>query len=52
MKANVVVKVYDAEEAAYEIRQLKKLGYNRTSNCFWIEIWEKAGYVVQVERDF
>lgn len=52
MEANVITKVYDAEEAAYEIRSLKKLGYTRTSNCFWVETWEKDGYVVQLERDF
>lgn len=48
----VIVKVYDIEEAEYETRNLKKLGYRRTLEAFWIEYWEKDNNRVILERDF
>lgn len=48
----ITVKVYDSEEAAYEIRNLRKLGYRRTQNAFWVEWWEKGDNRVILERDF
>ena len=52
MKTEVVVKVYDNTEAEYETRNLKKLGYRRTQNCFWVEHWENDKNRVILERDF
>lgn len=52
MKTTVTVTVYDSTEAAYEIRNLKRLGYKRTSNAFWTEIWEKGTNTVVLVRDF
>lgn len=46
------VKVYDSTEADYEIRNLRKLGYQRTQNAFWVEHWEKGSHRVILERDF
>lgn len=46
------VKVYDSTEAEYEIRNLRKLGYTRTQNAFWVEWWEKGDNRVILERDF
>lgn len=48
----VTVKVYDSIEAEYEIRNLRKLGYKRTQNAFWVENWEKDNNRVILERDF
>lgn len=45
-------KVYDKIEMDYEIRNLRKLGYVRTQNCFWFETWEKENNRVILERDF
>lgn len=52
MKAEVTVKVYDSVEAAYEVRNLKRLGYERVQNSFWIEVWETNNNRVVLERDF
>lgn len=52
IKTEVTVKVYDSEEASYEIRNLKKLGYQRTQNAFWVEWWEKETNRVILVRDF
>ena len=52
IKTEVTVKVYDSVEAEYEIRNLKKLGYTRTQNAFWIEQWENDTNRVILERDF
>lgn len=51
-KTEVVVKVYDSVEAEYEIRNLRKLGYERVQNCFWAEHWVKGNNKVILERDF
>ena len=48
----VNVKVYDEVEAAREISNLRKLGYRRTQNCYWVEFWEKGSNRVILERDF
>ena len=48
----VRVKVYDSVEAEYEIKNLRKLGYQRTENAFWVEYWEKGNNRVILERDF
>ena len=48
----VTVKVYDSIEAEYEIRNLRKLGYKRIQNAFWVEYWEKDNNRVILERDF
>ena len=48
----VRVKVYDSVEAEYEIRNLRKLGYVRTQNCYWIEHWSNGTNLVILERDF
>lgn len=48
----VIVKVHDSEEAEREIRNLRKLGYSRTQNAYWVEWWEKDEDHVILERDF
>ena len=48
----VTVKVYDSIEAEYEIRNLRKLGYQRTQNAFFFFFWEKDNNRVILERDF
>ena len=48
----VNVKVYDEAEATYEISNLRKLGYRRTQNSYWVEYWEKGLNRVILERDF
>ena len=48
----VRVKVYDSVEADYEIRNLRKLGYKRTENCYWFERWSNGSNLVILERDF
>lgn len=50
--SEVRVKVYDEEEAQYEIRNLRKAGYVRVENCFWYEHWMKGSHLVILERDF
>ena len=34
--------LYDSVEAEHEIRNLRKLGYTRTQNAYWVEWWEKT----------
>lgn len=48
----MLVKVYDSEEAEYEIRNLRKYGYTRVQNSFWVEHWQKGNNRVILERDF
>ena len=48
----VIVKVHDSIEAEYEIINLRKLGYRRTQNAYWVEWWEKGNNRVILERDF
>lgn len=48
----VTVRVYDSIEADYEIRNLRKCGYVRTQNCFWVEHWVKGDNRVVLVRDF
>lgn len=48
----VLVKVYDSVEAECEIRSLRKRGYVRTQNAYWVEWWEKDDNRVILERDF
>jgi hypothetical protein len=51
--ADVIVKCYSSEEAAQHIWQLKKNGYKRVQNCFWVEIWEKPnGWTVELDREW
>jgi len=41
------------EEAQKMAGILKEAGYSRTSNCYWVEIWEKENReAVTIERDF
>lgn len=48
----IIVKVYDSVEAEHETRNLRKLGYERTQNAFWVEHWKKGDHLVILERDF
>lgn len=48
----IIVKVYDSVEAEHETRNLRKLGYERTQNAFWVEHWKKGNHLVILERDF
>lgn len=52
IKTEVTLKVYDSTEAENVIRSLKKLGYIRTQNSFWVEYWEKGTHRVIIERDY
>ena len=52
-EANVIVKAYSNDDALEHIAQLRKNGYTRKGNCFWVEIWQKPnGWTVQLERDY
>ena len=51
-KANLLLSAKTIEEADNYIYQLKSQGYNRVSNCYWYERYEKDGYIVEVERNF
>lgn len=52
MFEEIIVKAYDSVETDYKIRNLRKLGYKRTQNAFWVEWWEKDNNRVILERDF
>lgn len=52
MMKEVNVKVYDSVEAEHEIRNLRKLGYTRIQNAYWVEWWEKDDNRVILERDY
>ena len=34
------------------IRNLKKAGFKRTANCYWVELWEKNETRFVVIREF
>lgn len=48
----VTVKAFDSEDANEQTRRLKKLGYKRIQNAFWIEHWVKGTHMVILERDY
>lgn len=48
----VIDKVYDSVEYDYEVRNLRKAGYQRVQNCFWFEHWVKGNTLVILERDY
>lgn len=50
-EANVILKKLNNEQMSDEQYQLKKNGYKRIENCYWVEIWEKDGWTVQLERE-
>ena len=52
MKVNVILNTRSEEEAQRHERQLKKNGYTLKANCYWTEIFEKDGWIVQLNRDF
>lgn len=52
IKTEVIVRVYDSVDADYEIRNLLKLGYTCTQNCFYVEHWQKGSHLVILIRDF
>lgn len=48
----LTIKVYDSQDAEKEMRNLKRLGYTRTQNAYWVEYWVKGERMVILERDF
>lgn len=47
------IKCNSREEYNEHIWQLKRYGYNRVSDCYWFETWEKAnGWTVEIEINF
>jgi hypothetical protein len=52
MKANVIVNAHTNEEAHYHENQLRRYGYKVIANCYWTMLFEKNGWVVQLNREF
>lgn len=50
MENNVVLKNLDSYEFSAHKAQLRKNGYVCVQNAYWIEVWSKDGWTVQLER--
>ena len=49
----VVKKVCKTEKETQEaIRKLKKAGFRRSHNCYWVEIWTDGESEYVISRDF